>query len=109
MHITIGGFYVKKNYIGTVDSMHITIGGFYVKKNYIGTAGSRLNLYEVVLISGDVNRLSPSSFKACSSCWNTLPLNGRGHHVSQQHLGQLLFILQKTAQSFLRDFLESCI
>merc|ERR1711936_138541 len=92
-----------------VYSMDKSIGGLYIKLNNIGSAGTGLDLYEIVLISGDINLLSPSSVEACCSSWNILPLNGGGNDVSQQHLAQLLLILQKTAQSFLRDFLESCI
>ena len=92
-----------------VYSMDKSIGGLYIKLNNIGSAGTGLDLYEIVLISGDVNLVSPSSVKACCSWWNILPLNGRGHDVSQQHLGQLLLILQKTAQSFLRDLHQSSV
>ena len=87
--------------------MDNSIGGFHIKLNNIGTARSGLDLNEIVLISGDVNLLSPSCLQVSCARRNVLPLNGGGHHMPQQHLGQLLLILQKTTQSLLRDLQKS--
>ena len=81
--------------------MNNSIGGDHIEENNVGAASTGLDLYEIALVSGHGDLLSPSSLQLSGAWRDVLPLDCSGHDVSQQHLGQLVFILQKTCQSFL--------
>ena len=66
--------------------MNNSIGGNNIEQYNIGGASIRLNLDDVVLISDDVNLLSPCSLEVGSSRWNVLALDCGRQDVSEQHL-----------------------
>ena len=81
--------------------MDHSVGGDHIKENNVGAISTGLDLYEIALVSGHGDLLPPSSLQLSGAWRDVLPLDGGGNDVSQQHLGQLVFILQKTCQSFL--------
>ena len=81
--------------------MDHSVGGDHIKENNVGAISTGLDLYEIALVSGHGDLLPPSSLQLSGAWRDVLPLDCGGHDVSQQPLGQLVFILQKTCQSFI--------